>query len=69
MKLRLVITVTLLLLVGIFVVQNAVTVEVRLLFWRIEMPRALLIFMTLLIGAVVGWSARAMYRIARTGDK
>jgi len=57
----------LLLLVAVFSIQNAATVEIRLLFWQVGMPRALLIFLMLLIGAIIGWFARAMYRISRTG--
>ena len=67
MKARLITTLVLLLLVAVFSIQNAATVEIRLLFWQVGMPRALLIFLMLLIGAIIGWFARAMYRISRTG--
>ena len=43
------------LLVFVFAVQNAAIVELRFLFWVVEFPRSLLIFLTLLIGVVVGW--------------
>jgi uncharacterized integral membrane protein len=36
------------------VVQNTETVATRLLFATIEMPRALLLFITLAIGVVIG---------------
>lgn len=66
MKLRLIVTVALLILVGIFLIQNAAMVEIRFLFWDFAMPRSLLIVMMLIIGVVIGWFTRAMYRLART---
>jgi uncharacterized integral membrane protein len=66
-KVRLITTLVLLLLVGVFSIQNAATVEIRLLFWQVGMSRALLIFLMLLIGVIIGWFARAMYRMSRTG--
>lgn len=68
MKLRLALTLFLLLLVGIFMVQNAATVEIRFLSWQASMSRSLLIVLTLVVGIVIGWFTRAMYRIARTGS-
>ena len=41
-------------LVLIFVFQNTQTVEVRFLVWTIETSRALILFITLLIGLVAG---------------
>ena len=42
-------------LLMIFAVQNATVVQIRFLLWEFEFPRSLLIFLTLLIGIVVGW--------------
>lgn len=66
MKTRLIATVVLILVVVIFLIQNAAVVEIRLLFWEIAIPRSLLIVVMLLIGILIGWFARAMYRITRT---
>lgn len=66
MKWKLSITVILLFFVIVFMVQNAAVVEIKLLFWEIDMPRSLLVFMLLLIGALIGWFTRAMYRLTRT---
>ena len=41
-------------IVLIFVFQNTQTVEVRFLVWTIETSRALILFITLLIGLVAG---------------
>ncbi len=65
MKWKLSITVILLFFVVVFMVQNAAIVEIKLLFWEIDMPRSLLVFMLLLIGVLIGWFTRAMYRLTR----
>ena len=68
MRYKLVITTVLFISVMIFAVQNATVVEIRLLFWEVAFPRSLLIFMMLLVGIVIGWFARSMFRILRTQD-
>lgn len=65
MKTKLFITSGLILLVMIFAVQNAATVDIRLLFWDVAFPRSLLIFLMLLIGMVIGWSLRSVFRILK----
>ncbi|MGB5258858.1 MAG: LapA family protein [Woeseiaceae bacterium] len=62
MKTKLFITSGLILLVMIFAVQNAATVDIRLLFWDVAFPRSLLIFMMLLIGVLIGWFLRSVFR-------
>ncbi len=39
----------------VFTVQNVEVVEIRFLFWRIEMSRALMIFAVLVAGILMGW--------------
>jgi len=65
MKTKLFIASGLILLVMIFAVQNAATVDIRLLFWDVAFPRSLLIFMMLLIGVVIGWFLRSAFRILK----
>lgn len=67
MKVKLITTVALLVFVIVFMVQNAAMVEIKILFWEIAISRALLIFMMLLLGVVIGWFLRTMYRLSRTG--
>jgi uncharacterized integral membrane protein len=55
MKIKVYTGLTLLILVVVFIVQNAEVVNIRLLFWNISMSRSLMIFMVLIIGIVVGW--------------
>jgi uncharacterized integral membrane protein len=45
----------LLLLVAIFILQNATVVSIQLLFWKLEVSRALMIFFVLGAGFVAGW--------------
>lgn len=59
------VTAALIVLVMIFAVQNAAIVEIRLLFWEVAFPRSLLIFMMLLIGILIGWFTRSIFRISR----
>ena len=49
----------------IVVLQNTATVETRILFFRIEAPRAVLLAVTLLIGFVLGLLAAWRHGAAR----
>lgn len=53
-------------LLMIFAVQNAAVVQIRFLLWEFEFPRSLLIFLTLLIGIVVGWLVTTAMRRSKT---
>ena len=68
MAYKFLITILLFVMVMIFAVQNATMVEIQLLFWEIAFPRSLLIFMMLLIGIVIGWFARSIFRISRNKE-
>jgi uncharacterized integral membrane protein len=67
MKLKLSIVLTLFILVLIFAVQNAAIVELKFLFWVVEFPRSLLLFITMLIGVAIGWFLKPMFRFG--GDQ
>ena len=56
---RNIIFVILIALVLVFVIQNMKVVEVNFLAWTVSMPRALMIFGTLIIGIVGGWLVRS----------
>jgi len=66
MAYKFLITILLFVMVMIFAVQNAAIVEIQLLFWEVAFPRSLLIFMMLLIGIIIGWFARSIFRISRS---
>lgn len=42
-------------IIVLFTLQNIEIVELRLLLWKISMPRALMIFLVLGVGIVLGW--------------
>lgn len=58
-------TLLLLILVLIITVQNAAMVDVRVFRWTLYVPRAFLIYTMLFVGFVVGWNARAIYRVIK----
>ena len=45
----------LLLLLVIFTAQNYEVVEISFLFWSFKTSRAIILFVTLLIGVIIGW--------------
>jgi uncharacterized integral membrane protein len=55
MNIRAYIGLALLLLVVIFIVQNASVVDIKFLVWTISMSRSLMIFFVLAVGIVIGW--------------
>jgi|GEM_PF-812180 len=69
MKWKFFVTIGLFIFVMIFAIQNAADVEIDLLLWKVTFPRSLLIFMTLLIGMIIGWFSRSLYRITRRSDR
>ena len=61
-----ILAVILIIVVLVFVAQNIEVVKVYFLTWEISMPRALMIFATLIVGIIVGWLAR---RPKKKGEK
>lgn len=43
----------------LFIVQNMAAVEIRFLFWKLAMSRALMFTLLTLIGVVIGWLLRS----------
>jgi len=54
-------------LTALFIVQNIVAVEIRFLFWSIEMSRSLLVIVVIIIGIIVGWFSHSLF-IHRRGN-
>lgn len=65
LRLRIGITIILLLLIVVFAVQNAAVIDIRFLAWRLDIRRSVLIFSVLVIGFVMGWSSRVIYRVIK----
>jgi putative membrane protein len=57
-KLHQYVVIALSILAAIFILQNMQTVAVDILFWQINMPRALLIAFVLVIGILIGLLVR-----------
>ena len=62
---KLVVAIALAVLVVLFVLQNAEPVGVAFLAWTWTASRALVLLVVFLIGAAVGWLARAGHRRRR----
>jgi uncharacterized integral membrane protein len=56
----------LLLLIVVFTLQNAEVVTVNFLIWRLSVSRALMVFIVLIIGIVVGVVLRGLMRRHKT---
>ena len=52
-------------LIVLFTLQNAEIVELRLFLWKLSMPRALMIFLVLVVGIVLGWILNELKRQKR----
>ncbi len=57
---KLILALVLIGLAVLFAVQNYEVVQLRLLFWSIEMSRALLLFLVLATGIGLGWIVRSL---------
>jgi len=55
MSSRLVLLLILTALTIIFIVQNVSVIEIRFLFWSVSMSGALLVFLFIATGTVIGW--------------
>lgn len=51
---RILITILLLILLVVFTIQNPEIVVIKLFFWILEMPEALLIIVCIIIGLLIG---------------
>ncbi len=60
MKTKLSLIIALLLTVIIFTLQNTETVSIQFLFWQFSLSRALMLFLMLAIGIVLGFFLCAM---------
>ncbi|MDH3695676.1 MAG: lipopolysaccharide assembly protein LapA domain-containing protein [Gammaproteobacteria bacterium] len=61
-KIKVFVSVLLLLALTAFVLQNVAVVELRLLAWTVSLPRSAMVFIVLLVGVVLGWLWRGQTR-------
>ncbi|MEX0886363.1 MAG: lipopolysaccharide assembly protein LapA domain-containing protein [Phycisphaeraceae bacterium] len=62
---KLVATAIVALLVLIVIIQNTEHVDTHVLFWEFNMPRVVLLFLTLVVGFAMGITAAVMYTSPR----
>ncbi len=68
MNIKMIISLVLAGLAVIFIIQNVTVVEVRFLIWTLPISRALLMFFTLAIGIIVGWTLHSISRSRRDNE-
>ena len=71
MKAKLITSIILAGLAVVFIIQNVAVVELRFFFWKLSMSGALLMFLILLVGTILGWLLRGTFsrRRSRTHNK
>ncbi|MFA6903995.1 MAG: lipopolysaccharide assembly protein LapA domain-containing protein [Gallionellaceae bacterium] len=69
MNLKLILTVMLSGLAVWFVAQNSTVVEIAFLFWSFSISTALLIFLGLLAGFLLGWSLHSYLAYRKSVDE
>ena len=62
MNIKLLLGIGLLILVVIFTLQNTQVMTISFLFWTVTLSRALIIFVVLAIGVIVGWILSSLMR-------
>lgn len=55
MKLKIALVITVVILVAVFAIQNTEIVSVKLWFWEVQTPRALLILLCIAVGLFIGF--------------
>jgi uncharacterized integral membrane protein len=50
----------------ISIIQNVTVVELKFLFWTLSMSRALLLFLILSTGIILGWSLHSYFKRTKT---
>ena len=68
MSFKLIIGLILAAVVALFILQNVTTMELTFLFWTLSMSRALLMFLILSIGILLGWLLHGSFRKIKTID-
>ena len=66
MSIKLIIGLILAAVVVLFILQNVTTMELTFLFWTLSMSRALLMFLILSIGILLGWLLHGSFRRMKT---
>jgi putative membrane protein len=66
MNLKLVLGIILAGMAAVFIIQNVTSVNLTFLFWTLSMSRALLMFLILSLGFILGWLLHGSFRRMKT---
>ena len=66
MSYKLILSIVLAGMAVLFIIQNVTVVELKFLFWTLSMSRALLMFLILSIGIILGWSFHGYFKRTKT---
>jgi lipopolysaccharide assembly protein A len=66
MSFKLIIGLILAAVVALFILQNVTTMDLTFLFWTLSMSRALLMFLILSIGILLGWLLHGSFSKIKT---
>jgi uncharacterized integral membrane protein len=50
----------------VFIIQNVTSVDLTFLFWTMSMSRALLMFLILSVGIILGWLLHGSFKRTKT---
>jgi putative membrane protein len=66
MNLKLVLGIILAGMAAVFIIQNVTSVNLTFLFWTLSMSRALLMFLILSLGIILGWLLHGSFKRMKT---
>ena len=66
MNFKIILSIVIVCLAVLFVIQNAPAVTVSILFWKISLSLALLIFLTVAFGLLAGWLLHSFFAYRKT---
>ncbi|MFC2120023.1 lipopolysaccharide assembly protein LapA domain-containing protein [Bacteroidota bacterium] len=69
MKLKIVVIILIVILIAIFAIQNTEIVNVKLWFWEVQTPRAILILLCITVGLFIGFIVPSPSKKENTVEK
>jgi putative membrane protein len=66
MNVKLILGIILASMAAVFIIQNVTSVDLTFLFWTLSMSRALLMFLILSLGFILGWLLHGSFKRVKT---
>ena len=66
MNFKLILTIAMAGMAVLFIIQNVTVVDMKFLFWTLSMSRALLLFLILSTGIILGWFLHSYFNRIKT---